>query len=273
MSLAPFLFAADLDGTLLPNTGKQPVAGCLERTQDLLAWLLDGNCPVCFISGRYLTLAKKAQKTFRFPPPTWWVCNVGTEIYNSQGVRDERWFQLLGPAFDHEAMQSALYKIRRLSLQELAKQGPHKFSLYYPEPNEVIQTEILSRLAPLGYQLRLVYSVEEATGRALIDVIPKQAGKALALRYLADKYSFENGRVFFAGDSGNDLDALISGICGTLVGNAPESVRRQARRLQEQMPDARLYFAQAYFGDGIIEGLQFFKLILDGSDSSSATSE
>jgi len=55
-----FLFAADLDGTLLPNTGKTPAPGCLERTQNLLNSLRARGVPICFVTGRHLSLAKKA---------------------------------------------------------------------------------------------------------------------------------------------------------------------------------------------------------------------
>ncbi len=255
----PFLFASDLDGTLLPNTGKQPEPGCLERTQALIRWLLTADCPVCFVSGRHLSLARKGQRTFRLPQPTWWVCNVGTEIYDSRGMRDEAWFEYLGPVFDHAAMRAALVKIRRLTQQEATKQGPHKFSLYYPQPaSSALRADIMDRLSELASDLRLVHSVEESTGGALLDVLPARAGKAPAIQYLVERHGLRPERVFFAGDSGNDLDALVSGVRGMLVGNAPEPVRAQAVGLGEQTEGAHLYLAEAFYGDGIIEGLLFY---------------
>lgn len=257
-----FLFASDLDGTLLPNTGKQAQPGCLERTQELLNALLAAGCPVCYVSGRHLSLARKGQRTFRLPAPTWWVCNVGTEIYSTEGYHDQTWSEYLGAVFDQNAMRAALIKIRRLMPQEITKQGPHKFSLYYPEPApEGLLAEIEGRMAELRDDLRLVYSIEESTGGALLDIIPRKAGKATALHYLADRHGLALDHVFFAGDSGNDLDALTSGVCGTLVGNAPEPVRTQALELSRRNSGANLFAAQAYYGDGILEGLLKFGLI------------
>ncbi|HYE33804.1 HAD-IIB family hydrolase [Methylocaldum sp.] len=257
----PFLFASDLDGTLLPNTGKLPSSGCLERTRALLQALLDARCPVCVVSGRYLTLARQGQSVFRLPHPTWWICNVGTEVYDQAGTLDRDWQRRLGPPLDREALRRSLYKIPRLAPQEPQKQGPHKFSFYYPEPvSRELQTEIMYRVWGVRSDLQMISSIEESSGRALLDIIPANAGKSHALWYVAERYGLASDRVFFAGDSGNDLDALLSGVCGVLVGNTPENVRTQAAQRQEGKKDARLFTADAFYGDGIIEGLCHYEL-------------
>ena len=79
--------------------------------------------------------------------------------------------------------------------------------------------------------------------------------------YLAQRHRLGPEQVFFAGDSGNDLDALASGVCGTLVGNAPSPVRAQAAAITEQTDGARLYLAGNFYGDGIIEGLKAYRFI------------
>ncbi|MGZ5009281.1 MAG: HAD family hydrolase, partial [Methylobacter sp.] len=68
-------------------------------------------------------------------------------------------------------------------------------------------------------------------------------------------YGLDKTRVFFAGDSGNDLDVLVSGVCGTIVGNAPDEVQARLGVLQMLSAEAQLYLAHANYGDGIIEGL------------------
>jgi sucrose-6F-phosphate phosphohydrolase len=261
----PLLFAADLDGTLLPNTERKAAEGCVERTRALLRDLLGAGCPVCYITGRHLSLAREGIGGFGLAPPSFWVCNVGTEIYDTMGVVDRGWTVSLGPAFEHMLMYAELDGIRGLEPQEDAKQGPHKFSLYCREPASAqLRAEILERMLALRGDLRLVHSVEEASGRGLLDVIPIQAGKAAALHYLADRHGIPYPRVFFAGDSGNDFDALLSGVCGTLVGNAPRAVREEAARLQAESTGARLHLARAFYGDGILEGMRRFKLLAEG---------
>ena len=256
-SKAPFLFAADLDGTLLPNTGKPPAPGCLDRTQAFLDALLENDVPICYVTGRHLSLARKGAGTFRLPLPTWWLCNVGTEIYDAQGEPDSEWERRLGRELDPHALRQALSGIPGLSVQEAQKQGRHKFSLYYPKPaSERLKAEILHRASALADGLQLIASVEESCGRALLDIIPAQAGKKHAVEYMAHRLGLPKERVFFAGDSGNDLDVLQSGVCGTLVGNTPDEVRDQAMRAQG--PESRLFVAGALYGDGVIEGLDHY---------------
>ena len=70
----------------------------------------------------------------------------------------------------------------------------------------------------------------------------------------------------FAGDSGNDMDALTSGLRAILVKNATEDVREEAFEIlsKKQMAD-RLYMARGDFlgmnGNytaGVLEGLAYF---------------
>jgi sucrose-6F-phosphate phosphohydrolase len=258
----PILFASDLDGTLLPNTRRSQPEGGLKRTQALLQTLLEGGHPVCYVSGRHLSLARKGQKAYRLPKPTYWVCNVGTEIYRRDNTPDPSWSASLGKVFDHAAMENALSRLPGLRRQEWEKLGPHKFSLYLTgAASEELQQEIMARLGRLRDDLRLVHSVEESSGRGLIDILPQRAGKAAALHYLVERTATTLARTFFSGDSGNDLDALVSGVCGTLVGNAPDEVKAKARDLEANSPGARLYVAQAFYGDGVIEGLGHYGLL------------
>lgn len=258
---AVFLFAADLDGTLLPNTNQSPDPGCTERTRELLQGLRAQGHPVCFVTGRHLFLAQRGVDTFRLSPPDWWVCNVGTEIYDRQGKEDTEWRRRLGPELDRSALRRALYGIPQLTPQEFPKQGAHKFSFYYPKPaSRDLQADILERVAASRGGLQLVASVEESSGRALLDLIPATAGKAQVVEYLAWRHGLALDRVFFAGDSGNDFDVLLSGACGTLVGNALPEVRDQVRRLAVSRSEAHLYIAGSYYGDGVIEGLRHYGL-------------
>jgi len=252
-----------MDGTLLPNTGMPPRDGCLQRTQTLLLNLQEAGCPVCFISGRYLNLARQGQQEFCLPEPDYWVCNVGTEIYDRRGALDLQWQALLGPAFNHHEMRLALQDLELLTLQEEQKQGPHKLSFYTPgEISRALVAAMLDRMDGLRPDLRLVVSVEESTGRGLLDIMPGNSGKAAALHYLAGRRRFAPRSSFFAGDSGNDRDALLSGVCGTLVGNATDAVRSDLQQtLSREDTTGRIHFSEASYGDGIIEGLSHFGFV------------
>nr|VFJ60954.1 MAG: sucrose-phosphate synthase/alpha-amylase [Candidatus Kentron sp. FM]VFJ61399.1 MAG: sucrose-phosphate synthase/alpha-amylase [Candidatus Kentron sp. FM]VFK13463.1 MAG: sucrose-phosphate synthase/alpha-amylase [Candidatus Kentron sp. FM] len=257
-----FLFASDMDGTLLPNSTRGAAAGCLERTHRLLQQLKEAACPIVYITGRYLSLAREGQQTFKLPKPDYWVCNVGTEIYDSEGRPDAGWEKMLGPAFDRQKLLNTFKTIPSLVPQEDEKQGPHKFSLYYPKPvDHTLYTRISTQAKEIVDNIHLVSSVEELSGQSLLDLIPTTTGKAAALHYLSTKLGLPEDRVFFSGDSGNDFDALTSGVCGTLVGNAPEPVREQARSLGQNTVNSRLFVSRGYYGDGIIEGLLVYGLV------------
>jgi sucrose-6F-phosphate phosphohydrolase len=261
--IRPFLFGSDLDGTLLPNGPQAAPEGCLKRTRELLKQLEKQRCPVCFVSGRHLALAQKARAAFKLPRPDYWVCNVGSEIYSQGGRADGQWSARLGPVFNHSVMWAALNDIAGLRPQEREKQGPHKFSLYYEHgEGRELQDEILARMQGLDAGLKVIHSVDIFTGRGLIDVLPLASGKAQALEYLAARHAMAHEAVFFAGDSGNDLDALTHGFSGTLVGNAPAEVQQQARGAAEASHGvARLFIARQAYGDGIIEGLHHYGLV------------
>ncbi|MFQ5356478.1 MAG: HAD-IIB family hydrolase, partial [Mariprofundaceae bacterium] len=208
--------------------------------------------------GRHFGLAREGQQEFGLPEPTYWVCNVGTEIYNQKGIQDIQWQGFLGPAFDQGAMCRALEDIRALTLQEGEKQGPHKLSFYTQgKVDKKLSRLVLERMKIFRSDLRLVNSVEEASNRGLLDILPDNSGKSAALHYLAEKLGFAPPTVFFAGDSGNDRDVLLSGVCGTLVGNAPPEVRADLQ-LNSQGRVKTLHFSTASYGDGIAEGLRYF---------------
>ena len=82
---------------------------------------------------------------------------------------------------------------------------------------------------------------------------------------MADK-AFEESNTVFAGDSGNDLDVLVSGLQAILVNNAAEDVRQTAiHRLTEDGHSDWLYLARGGFAGmngnyaaGVLEGLVHF---------------
>jgi len=187
---------------------------------------------------------------------------VGTEIYDSAGRPDTEWEKMIGPPFDGKKFLATLKPVPQLVPQEEEKQGPHKLSLYYPKPlDEAMRTWILTQAKAIAEDIRLVDSVEEESGQTLLDLIPATTGKAAALNYLSTKLGFPKKRVFFSGDSGNDIDALMSGVCGALVGNTPDSVQARAHDLAERTVNARLCVSRGYYGDGVIEGLMLYGLV------------
>ena len=87
-----------------------------------------------------------------------------------------------------------------------------------------------------------------------------------AIQFLIQKEQFLKSRTVFAGDSGNDLDVLTSGLQAILVNNAADGVRKAAiETLSEKQLTDRLYLPQGnFFGmngnyaAGVLEGLAHF---------------
>ena len=95
-----------------------------------------------------------------------------------------------------------------------------------------------------------------------------QPGQISCMPYnsLYGKNNFPKNRTIFAGDSGNDLDVLTSGMNSILVKNALEDVRKEAiKKLSDESMIDRLYLPQGnFFGmngnyaAGVLEGLARF---------------
>jgi hypothetical protein len=126
--------------------------------------------------------------------------------------------------------------------------------------------KIHRRLQTKGIAASVIWSVDEPNDLGLIDVLPEHATKLHAIKFLLQAQGIPEERSVFAGDSGNDLDVLTSGLQTILVKNASEDVRREALEIlsHKQMVD-HLYLAQGnFFGmngnytAGVLEGLTHF---------------
>lgn len=257
---APFLFCADLDGVLLPSKGGRAAPGGLDRTQTLLRGLRSAGVKMVYVSGRALSSARQGVRTFRFPDPDWWVCSSGTEIYDGAGRRNEAWFARLGAPLDQAAVRQAFYGVKGLTLQHSAHHSRYTLSFQYPhEVDPMLLHELRGRLRRVREDLMLSHIVERSTGRTLFDVFPGHAGKTAALHHLATELDLPLTQVFFAGDDRTDVRALLSGVRGVLVGNAPADARAELADLRRQRPDSHIYVADHAYGDGVIEGLKLYR--------------
>ena len=122
------------------------------------------------------------------------------------------------------------------------------------------------RLTEAGLPSRIIWSIDETTDTGLVDVLPENASKLHAVRFLMQDTGHTLANTLFAGDSGNDLEVLCSEINSVLVANATDNVRAQARQLAAQAGAAdALYTARGgwrgmngNYSAGILEGLVHF---------------
>jgi HAD superfamily hydrolase (TIGR01484 family) len=250
----PFFFASDLDGTLVPNDAAN--FHDIGRTRQLLQQLREARCPICYVTGRDLSMTRQILSEYDLIDPDWWVCNLGSEIYDRYGRPIWDWNRrtTLCPIRDHVML--LLQDLQGLTLQETNRQGPGKCSYYSNcSDSERVRNDVRQRLKVILSQLNIVTSIDETTGTTLVDVISAEAGKSRAIRFIASGAGFQSNRIHYSGDSGNDLDALLSGISSTLVGNASSFIRSAILSKARTLTNTNVYAARACYGNGVIEGL------------------
>jgi len=261
-----FLLCTDLDRTLIPN-GTQPLSpGATQRFKQL-ADLKETT--LAYVTGRHRALVEQAISDFTLPQPDFVIADVGTTIYqiNASGWQHlSNWDAEIAPdwrGLAHEDISKLLEEFPTLLLQEPEKQNLHKLSFYIPLKTDVsiLIRDINIKLKLADIKANLIWSIDEEAQIGLLDVLPSSANKLHAIRFLMNKQGFTLENTIFAGDSGNDLDVLMSDIPSILVGNADTEVRKQAAKAHEMS----LYIAKGDFlgmnGNycaGIVEGVAHY---------------
>jgi sucrose-6F-phosphate phosphohydrolase len=261
-----FLLCTDLDRTLIPN-GLQPES---PAARELLNQLVDREeSTLAYVTGRHLALIEQAIADFDLPQPDFVIADVGTTIYriDSSGWRQwDEWESQIAPDWQglkHEDVYRLLSVFPALQLQEQEKQNRYKLSFYIPletDAQELIN-KMDTRLKHAAIKANLIWSIDEAKGSGLLDVLPASANKLHAIRFLMKQNGFNLENTVFAGDSGNDLDVLLSDIPSVLVANAGTEVRSQTAKANT----AAFYVAKGgYMGmngnysAGILEGVAHY---------------
>jgi len=266
------LLCCDLDRTVLPNGSQQ------ESPQARTLFRIVAQRPeltLAYVSGRDQSLLLEAIHDYDLPVPDYAIGDVGTTLY---GIQDDQWLpwksweEEIAPDWAgrrHDDLVSLFADIEALTLQEPQKQNTFKLSYYAPEDTDRdrLLVEMGARLKPLAVQASLIWSIDEARHVGLLDILPRRATKYHAIRFLMAHKDFDEENTVFAGDSGNDLPALTSGLQAVLVRNARREVREEAlRRVREKGISERLYLARGNFLDmngnyaaGVLEGLAHFE--------------
>ncbi len=262
------LLASDMDGTVIPLTGGPERDAEIDRFRRLIAD--NPQIALAYVTGRHLSLGLEGVSRHRLPQPDIFVCDVGTAIYlrdgRDQWQRDEMyrgtlqgsWRGRTGPA-----IAGLLTGLTILTPQEAAKQAEFKQSYYLDRrhDHQAALTAIHACLAAHGLQANVVYSVDPIKEIGLIDILPPIAAKDLALAYLFRKLALPKEQVVYAGDSGNDLLAFVSGFNAIVVSNTAEPVKAEVRRqARAKGIEEHIFFAPTRFAQGVMDGCAHFNL-------------
>lgn len=262
-----YLLCTDLDRTLIPN-GKQPESpAARERLKRLVE---REEISLAYVSGRHLALVEQAIADFDLPRPDFVIADVGSAIYQINSNGWQQWcewdvrLELDWSDFARNQIYMLLGVFSMLRLQEKEKQGRYKLSFYAPfeTDSRKLLGEIEMRLKQSGIKANLIWSVDEDNHLGLLDILPASANKLHAIEFLMQRGGYTLQNTVFAGDSGNDLDVLVSRIPAVLVANAKASVKHQASAGADTKA---LYVAKGgYLGmngnysAGILEGLAHY---------------
>jgi hypothetical protein len=265
------LLCSDLDRTLLPN-GAQPESPEARQLLQILA--KRPELTLVYVSGRHQALLMQAIKEYGLPMPDYAIGDVGTTIYditNNDWHPWDSWYEEIAPDWrgnSGEDLQALFTDIDLLSLQEAEKQNVFKLSYYAPADIEAdnLLNQIRQRLSAENIRASLIWSIDEMEDTGLLDVLPESANKLHAIKFLMKHKGFDREQTVIAGDSGNDLPALTSGLQAVLVKNARDDVRDSAvRQVQAAGYGESLYLAQGgllgmngNYSAGVLEGLVHF---------------
>jgi sucrose-6-phosphatase len=275
------LLCSDLDRTLIPN-GEQAES---PQARELFALLAARQeIRLAYVSGRHAQLIKEAIVEYALPEPDYVIGDVGTTLYRiepeplrKQGGKqwqlNKKWQQEIGRDW-HDCNRGDVVGLvagidgMNLRLQEEAKQNDYKVS-YYTDLDLDIKS-VLDQVAVLfserGINSTVIWSRDDAAQCGLLDILPRRANKQQAMRFLMQEEKIAETNAVFAGDSGNDLDALTSGLQAILVRNSAADVRKIALEdLAEKGRTDCLYIARGglhgmngNYAAGVLEGLVHF---------------
>lgn len=262
------LLASDMDGTVIPLEVNP------QRVQEIATFRdsveAEADLGLAYVTGRDLPLALKGISQHGLPAPGILVCDVGTSVYHATDSgfqKDLEYVRLMEEArggLDVREVRHEVAHLPGLLLQPENRQTESKLS-YHLTPDsdhQQIVASVREVLHRLGGTLQAVYSVGAPRGTGLLDLLPAGVAKDFAIRYLHDHTGVDPESLIYAGDSGNDLAAMLTGFKVIVVGNATPGLKEElTTRGRELGIVERLYFARGFYAAGVMEGCRHFGLL------------
>lgn len=194
---------------------------------------------VVYSSGRFKESLLSVIERERLMRPDAITCNVGTELYYSPfWNKDEEWENIINSSWNKHEIASLLSDLN-IEPQPFAKQ----FVLsYYVEDNvEQVKNRLQRR------NVKIIHTKER-----YLDIFPERAGKGNAALYVKNKLQLP---LICCGDSENDEDMIRKSDYGIVVKNACKKLKKKSANF------SNVYIASSPHAQGVIEGLQVFRII------------
>lgn len=265
------LICTDLDRTLIPNGDASESVNARHLFTELVS---QSYVTLAYVTGRDKNLVQSAIEQYQLPYPNFVIADVGSTIYtlkNHQWLRLKDWDNHIGKDWQSKNYQDLIplfADIKQCQLQEKEKQGLHKLSYYISLDIDIenIINKISLILENANLKSNLIWSIDEEKNIGLLDILPQSANKFRSIEYLMKNQDFTLENTVFSGDSGNDLDVLISPIKSILVANAHEEVKEKVNSYIQAKGDTNsIYIAQGNYSNmngnysaGILEGIAHY---------------
>jgi sucrose-phosphate synthase len=223
------MLVCDIDGTM---TGDRDAAARLARCLEAR------RMPFAVATGRSVTQARRVLADWALPEPDAFVTSVGSEIWWPRGCGRLERDAAFAPDWDRAAVLARL-RAGGATFQAEVEQRDAKLGCLGDAAEAARLRALLGHLGA-----RVIHSHGE-----LIDVLPREAGKAHAVAHVARRWGLTLADCVAAGDSGNDLDMLQACGAAIVVGNA------RLAELRSLTPRPGLIRATAPSAGGVLEGL------------------
>ena len=250
-----WILACDIDNTL---TG-DPVA-LAKLTQQLTELRQRDDLFLILPTARAIPDVVSGFDDEGLPVPDAISTQVGTEIYlppfDGKLTPVPEWDNLLHHDFSREEAMFFLEGIEGLEMQSNKYNTPLKVSCFLHKTANPDEAAALIQQRVIEANASDVYRVIWSSTRDL-DIVPTEAGKGNAIKFILEHLGLDDQQVIVAGDSGNDRTMFDEFDKGIVVGNA----QPELKRLKEENPGPDVYFAQNCCAAAVIEGLQHFGLL------------
>jgi sucrose-6F-phosphate phosphohydrolase len=255
------LLVTDLDDTL---------CGDDEATAAFAGWWRAEGAPaggrLVYNTGRSLELFYRLldDKRHCMPEPDVLISAVGTKIYAKDSSNcwvEDGTYAASFTNWNLESVREAAYKALlqvgkdRMHFRAPEEMNEHKITVGVQL--NALENVLSSIKQDLSMSTSVSYrSIVSGVGEwRFVDLVPHEAGKGRAMRYVAQSLGFDEREVVACGDSGNDQDMLENSPNSIIVGNAHAELKSWAAQTAQNGFEQGLTLVQGTRANGILEGL------------------